>query len=260
MQVSVFSIVFMAISAIISIGLPIALFIYIRKKHNAKYLPLIFGALAFIIFVLVLESLIHSLVFKAYPLKEHPLAYIIYGIFMAGVFEETARFISFKILLRKKYSGVSTGLSYGIGHGGIESALLAGVSMIVAIVFCILINTGNIDVIIGKMQGKALDVINSQINTLTITAPYMFLVSGLERVFAIVIQISLSMIVFYSVYSKDKIWLFPLAILIHAITDIPAAAMQVGVIKSIVLVEGLAGLSAVIVAVIAVNLHRNLKE
>ncbi|MDR0538038.1 MAG: YhfC family intramembrane metalloprotease [Tannerellaceae bacterium] len=59
---------------------------------------------------------------------------------MAGLFEETARFISFKIL-KKKYNGIGTGLAYGIGHGGIEAVLLAGLSMIVSIVFCIMINT-----------------------------------------------------------------------------------------------------------------------
>ena len=68
---------------------------------------------------------------------------------MAGIFEETARFVSFKIL-KKIFTGISTGLSYGIGHGGIESVLLAGFSMIAGLVFGILINTGNIGIITGK--------------------------------------------------------------------------------------------------------------
>ena len=59
MQVSVFSMIFMAISAIISIGLPIGLFIVFYKKYNAKFLPLIFGIAGFIIFVLLFERSIH---------------------------------------------------------------------------------------------------------------------------------------------------------------------------------------------------------
>ena len=62
MQVSVFSIMFMAISAIISIGLPIIIFVFLRKKYNAKFLPMIIGAFAFIIFVLILERIVHSIV------------------------------------------------------------------------------------------------------------------------------------------------------------------------------------------------------
>jgi len=59
----------------------------------------------------------------------------------------------------------------------------------------------------------------------------MFLLSGVERIFAIGIQISLSVIVFYSVFCKNKLWLFPLAIIMHAIIDITPAAFQVGIIK-----------------------------
>jgi uncharacterized membrane protein YhfC len=221
---------------------------------------MIYGAAAFIIFALVLEQLIHLIVFKTFPLKEKPLIYILYGIFMAGIFEETARFISFKIL-KKKYAGIETGLSYGIGHGGIEAVLLAGVPMITAVVFSILINTGNAETITGKLQGEALTQMETQITAgIITTAPYMFLISGVERVFAITIQISLSVLVFYSVYSKGKIWLFPLAILLHAIIDIPAAAMQVNVLKNVLLVECIVGLCAILITIFALLVHIKLKK
>jgi uncharacterized membrane protein YhfC len=129
MQVSVFSIICMAISAVISIGFPIVLFIIFYKKYNAKIIPMIMGIAGFILFALILERSIHSIVFEKFTLREKPLIYIIYGIFMAGIFEETARFISFKIL-KKKYTGVGTGLAYGLGHGGMEVILLVGLSMI----------------------------------------------------------------------------------------------------------------------------------
>ncbi|MDR1836339.1 MAG: YhfC family intramembrane metalloprotease [Treponema sp.] len=259
MQVSAFSIVFMAISAVISIGLPIFLFIFLYRKYSAKVIPMIVGACAFIIFAMILEQTVHSIVFRNFALWEKPLLYIIYGTFMAGIFEETARFFSFTIL-KRKYNGVITGLSYGIGHGGIEAVLLAGVSMISSIVLCIFFNAGNIEIITGSLQGEASEQINMQINALLTSAPYMFLLSGMERLFAISIQISLSVIVFYSVYCKGKIWLFPSAILLHAIIDIPAAAFQVNILKSIFVVETLAALAAVIVTILAAVLHRKLKE
>jgi uncharacterized membrane protein YhfC len=259
MQVSTFSIVFMAISAIISIGLPIGFYIFIYKKYNAKFIPMIIGAVAFILFALVLERSVHLIVFKMFPLREKPLIYILYGIFMAGIFEETARLVSFKIL-KRKYTGIETGLSYGIGHGGTEAILIAGISMIVAIVFSVLINTGNTDSITGKLQGEALTQINAQINTIIITVPYMFLISGIERFFAIIIQISLSVIMFYSVYCKGKIWLFPLAIILHAIIDIPAAAMQVNVFKNILFVECLLVPCTIIITIIAFVMHKKFKD
>jgi len=259
MHVSAFSIIFMAVSGIVSIGVPVVLFLFFHKKYSARFLPVIVGAAAFIIFALVLEQSIHFIVFRKFALKENPPVYIIYGIFMAGVFEETARFISFN-LLKKKYSGIGTGLAYGVGHGGAESALLAGLVMIGNIVFSVIINTGNTAILTGKLQGDALAKMNGVINTLATTAPYLFLVSGLERMFALIIQISLSILVFYSVYGKNKVWLFPLAILLHAIIDFPAAAGQTGVLKNVFLIEGIVFVCAVAVAVAAITIHKKFKE
>jgi uncharacterized membrane protein YhfC len=70
-----------------------------------------------------------------------------------------------------------------------------------------------------------------------------------------VIQISLSIIVFYAVYGKNKKWLFPLAIILHAIIDIPAAAMQIGLLKNVFLVEGLVCLGTILAIIIAKNIH-----
>ena len=256
MHVSVVSVIFMALSAIISIGLPILLFILFRKKYNAKFIPMITGAAAFIVFALVLEQFVHFFVFKYFPLREKPLLYIIYGIFMAGIFEETARFISFKIL-KKKYNGIITGLSYGIGHGGTESVLIGGVSMISCIVLSILLNTGNIETITKILRGPE---ISSQINTIVTSAPYLFLTSSIERTFALGIQIALSVIMFYSVFCPDKLLLYPLAVLLHAIIDIPAAMYQVGVLKNILLVEGIVFFCTVLMILFALNVHKKLKN
>jgi len=259
MQVSIFSIIFMGISAIVSIGLPVVLFIIFYKKYNAKIIPMITGIAGFVIFALVLERSVHLIVLGKFALKEKPLIYIIYGIFMAGIFEETARFISFNIL-KRKYHGIGTGLAYGIGHGGIESGLIAGLAMINAIVFSIILNSGNIEIITGKLQGEALEQINTQIATLSATSPYLFLVSGIERIFAIAIQLALSIIVFYSVYGKNKLWLYPLAIILHAIADMAPAATQAGLIKNVLFVEFLVMIAAIVIVIISKFLHDKFKH
>ncbi|MDR0410616.1 MAG: YhfC family intramembrane metalloprotease [Treponema sp.] len=258
MQVSILSIVCMAISAIVSIGLPIALFIIFHKKYNAKIVPMIFGIAGFILFALILERSIHSIVFEKFSLREKPLIYIIYGIFMAGIFEETARFISFKIL-RKKYNGLGIGLAYGVGHGGIEAILFVGLAMINTIIFALIFNSGNVEMITNKLQGGVLEQVNAQITAMLTTPPYLFLVNGIERIFAICIQVSFSVIVYYSVYGENKLWLYPFSIVLHAIIDIPAAAMQVGVIKNMFLVELLLFIGTIISIIIAKFIHEKIK-
>jgi uncharacterized membrane protein YhfC len=111
----------------------------------------------------------------------------------------------------------------------------------------------------AQLQGDALEQINTQITTILTTSPYLSLAAGIERTFSIGVQLSLSVIVFYSVYGKNKLWLYPFAIILHAIIDIPAAAMQVGVIKSTVLVELLVLIGAIISIVIAKYTHGKLK-
>jgi uncharacterized membrane protein YhfC len=176
---------------------------------------------------------------------------------MAGIFEESARFIAFKIL-KKKYEGIGTALSYGIGHGGIEAILLAGLGMISSIATSIIINTGNIESVTGSLQGEALAAASIQLQTLFVTPPYMFLVGGIERLFAIAVQLSLSVVVFYAVFGKNKTWLYPLAIVLHAIVDIPAVLFQIGGIKNIFVVEGIICVLAVGLVLFAKYLHRKL--
>jgi len=257
MSVPVISILFMAVSAILAIGIPVCLFIVFRKKFNLKVIPMLFGIAGFVVFALVLEAIVHRIVIGRFISPSTPALYVIYAAFMAGIFEESARFIAFKIL-KRKYEGIGTALSYGIGHGGIESILLAGLAMISSIATSIIINTGNIEIITGKLQGDALAVANYQLQALIATAPYMFLVGGFERVMAMAVQLSLSVAVFYSVFGKNKLWLYPLAILFHAIVDIPAVIFQLGGIKSVFMVEGIVCLLAVSAVFLARYLHKKL--
>jgi uncharacterized membrane protein YhfC len=208
------------------------------------------GAAAFFLFALVLEQGAHTVVLGRFALRSKPVLYVLYGVLMAGLFEETARFISFHIL-KKRYNvyGINTGLSYGIGHGGIEAILLAGIAMIANIVYGIMMNAGALD------EGTL-----GQVAVLASTAPVMFLVAGLERLSAIAVHISLSVLVFYAVSRRDKWWLYPAAILLHALVDVPAVLMQIGVLTSTALVEVIVCVFAVVLILLARITHKKLRQ
>ena len=224
------SMLFMGVSALLAIGVPIALFVVFHRRYGAKVVPALFGVGGFIVFAMVLEQLLHVLVLKpqadgTHALMNHPILYMLYGSFAAGIFEETGRFVLFHIM-RRKYRGIGTALAYGVGHGGIEAILLAGVTMLMTLVTVISVNSG----VAALDQNPALA---AQIQALAATPSYMFLISGLERMAALTIQISLSVLVFYAVYENRRVWLYPLAILLHAAVDAPAALMQAGVLKNV---------------------------
>jgi uncharacterized membrane protein YhfC len=173
------SILFMGVSVLVSISVPIALFILFHKRYGAKIVPALVGAAAFIVFAMGLESIMHMLVLKpaadgTIALKSRPFLYMLYGCFAAGIFEETARFVSFH-LLRRKYDGIKTALSYGVGHGGIEAILIGGLTMLISLITVL----------------TAAPSQNATLAALAATPPYLFLVSGLERMSALAIQISL---------------------------------------------------------------------
>ena len=49
----------------------------------------------------------------------HTVAYVLYGIFMAGIFEECGRYVIIKYIMKKNKT-MENMIMYGIGHGGIE--------------------------------------------------------------------------------------------------------------------------------------------
>lgn len=260
MNIPALSILGMSVSALLAIGVPIGLLFYFRKRFKAKVVPALVGAAAFVVFALVLERIMHQLVLQPGAdgstwMSAYPVWYMLYGSLAAGVFEETGRFLSFK-LLKRRYGGIGTGLNYGVGHGGIEAILLGGLAMINAVVMSVFANSGNIAQLTSGPNGA---LVTAQLQAIAATAPAMFLLPGFERMFALTIHISLSVIVFYSVYENRRLWLYPAAILLHAMIDAPAALAQVGVLTNTLALEGMVLGCAVVLALIAVYTHRKLK-
>ena len=73
--------------------------------------------------------------------------------------------------------------------------------------------------------------------------------TGVERIIALSIQISLSVLVFYAVKEKKYIYFF-LAILCHAFIDFPAGLYQMGVISNIYIVELLILVEVIVLAIV----------
>lgn len=170
----------------------------------------------------ILESAVHQIVLGSSvgeKIQNNIWLYALYGGLMAGLFEETGRFIAFKTVLRKKRDKDINALMYGAGHGGFEAAVLLGVSMISNVVLAIMINSGNISGITGSLSGDALTQLEVGLETLTTTPSYTFLIGIMERVFAVTLQIALSVIVWFAAKNKNRLYLYPVAILIHFFVD-----------------------------------------
>ena len=93
----------MAVNAILGFAIPIFLAWWAVKKHKANLSTILIGAATFFVFALVLESMVHRLVLtgdRGAAIQGKVLYYALYGGLMAGLFEETGRFLAMKYLLK----------------------------------------------------------------------------------------------------------------------------------------------------------------
>lgn len=229
-MVPVSSLIMMAVNAVLGIAVPVCLSVYLVRKHHARLSTILIGAGTFILFALVLESIMHQLVLKGphgASILDNTLRYAIYGGLAAGVFEETGRFLSMKFLMKKEPSTPLPGVAYGIGHGGVEMLIIFGITMINNLVISALINSGQTDVIFSKVPDEAVEQLRSQLDQLQTIGVGTLIIGIWERFSALVLHLGLSMMVWVAVRKGGKwLWLFPAAIALHAIVDAGAVLLQ----------------------------------
>ncbi|CEA00668.1 hypothetical protein BN1048_01041 [Jeotgalicoccus saudimassiliensis] len=245
-MISQSEIIIMAVTGIAAVLLPFIFILILRRKFKIRWLPLLLGIAVFILFALVLEQIMHVLVLQPEPdgtialISQSPWLYVLYGIFAAGIFEETGRLLAF-LLTKRRYKDIDSAVSYGIGHGGIEAFAVVGLGMLNGIILSILINSGS-DAL-SSLPVAQEDIIASQ-------PWYMYAIAIAERILAISLHIGLSIIVFASVMMKGRWWLFPAAILLHALANTTAAMMQAGLLTNMYLMySGFIVMSAVIISI-----------
>ena len=246
-------IVIMAAVGVTAVLLPFIFMIILRKKFKIRWLPFILGIGVFLVFALILEQIMHVFVLSPEPdgtialVSSSPWLYVLYGIFAAGIFEETGRLFAF-LLTKKHYRDIDSAVSYGIGHGGFEAAAVVGLGMLNGIILALLINSGS----------DAISALPIAAEDLVVSQPwYMYLVAIMERVIAMSLHIALSVIVFSAVMMKGKWWLYPLAILLHALANTTAAMMQAGLLTNIYLMYAGLILITAITIFIAVRLVKD---
>jgi len=219
-MVPALSIVFSLVSAFLAIVLPIVLSIWFCKKFHTPYSSVLVGALTFFVFQMVLRIPLIQLVSYFFPhllprggvFTIHYLLYSAVLALTAGLFEEGGRFLFFKLFMRRRESW-DNAVAMGIGHGGIEAMMLVGMNIVSNLIILVMINTGTLTESVKAMLGQAY-------YTLINTPSHMFLLGGVERVFAMIAQIGMSVMVVYSIASRKSRY-FLLALLCHFLLDFP---------------------------------------
>ena len=222
------------LSSIFEIFLPFILSFIWTKYFNGKIYSIFIGILGFICSI-GLEGIFLSMISKI--IKKTSTTFYIIGIISPGLFEETGRYTCLKYLLKKdKLKNIS--VSYGIGHGGIES-IMVGITLLSYLFL------GEIFIEKGILK-----------ESITF---YTCLMSSCERLFSVILHISLSIIV-YKAVKKEKNNYYIFSIILHDILDIIGFLKVKNIITSIFIIELMIAIFSLCTAFYSYKLYINFEE
>ena len=198
----VFSCIFAIMCAVV---LPIAATVVLCVRKKNLWLPILMGTLTFVVFqvlirIPIIQALLPQTAWYIALTNTQPILYALFLGSTAALFEEGGRFLVMSLFL-KKQNNTLDGIAFGVGHGGIEAILLAGINAVILL-------------ILPTEQ----------------TVPNLIFASGVERLSAMAFQIAFSVMVMKCVHEKKYVWLI-LAFAIHTLVDFVAvlATSKIGI-------------------------------
>lgn len=225
-MVGISSIIAILIVFLISVGLPVAGLLFVILKYKGEKLAAAWGigAAGFIIMQVIIRLPILSVLkTKAWFISfatEHYLLYCLILGCTAALFELAAR-VAGVLILKKKGLSMRTGVSLGLGHGGIECIVLIGSSYLSNLANILMINTGKYDELIQQTVGYGVDakVLEDVRQLLISTKPVMYYLAGYERILTMCLHVALTAVVCYFAMKGKTVLGALIAFALHAIVD-----------------------------------------
>jgi uncharacterized membrane protein YhfC len=248
------------ISAIGMILLPLVLGYFTAKKFKLTFKEFrklfVAGALTFIALQVLHIPLVYGLtaMFKNGVLPAPPEAWtlifnaVLLGL-LAGIFEETARYILFKYIMKNSRDWKDS-ITIGLGHGGIE-AILIGIISIATLVQMIAMKDTTALSALG-LPADQLEIIKTQVAGYWAQSAITPLFGFIERISAISLHVGLSVLVMYSIVSGQRKW-FWIALLYHALVDALSVYLYPKITAETNVVIGIFGLETLL-AILGIGL------
>jgi uncharacterized membrane protein YhfC len=212
-----------AIEALIMLGLPLGLALLLSRRPGVTWGLVVAGVVSFVGSQAVHLPLNWALGLLGPPrgvaLWPLPLMALVVGL-SAGVCEELARYLVLRLWRREARLWVQ-GVAFGVGHGGVESIFTAA---LVLITFANMLIVRQMGLETLGLSGEMLEQAQAQVEAYWSMEWYLPLLGGLERVFAMAIQIALSLLVVRALVRDNPAWLLA-AIGAHAVVDGVAVAL-----------------------------------
>ncbi len=214
------------ISGLLEFFIPVLLGLFIWSRLKAKWLAFLVGAILWFVAYVVRSPInTYGTLWIYQNFKGAALIYlsVAFPSLTAGIFEESARWLAFRFAV--KDHRLENGLMYGAGHGGIESMLLVGVSVLSS-------------AIVGYFYPQTLT--SAQLAQLTTTPEWLVFIGLWERLCAMTFHIAMSILVLES-FRQKQIWYLGVAIGAHFFLNFAAVyVLQWGIVQSELVVTAFA--------------------
>lgn len=240
------------VNPLLMIAMPLRLGVFFVKRLKAEWRLFGLGMLTFVVSQVLhipFNAWVLSRVLERWQLEPAPgsaqlaLMAVLLGL-SAGVFEEGARCLAYRLWLRED-RGWRDGLMFGAGHGGIEAILLG---LLAFYSFLQLTALRNAD-LAQILKAGQIESVRSILQTYWSLPYYQHLIPALERAAAICMHLSLSLLVLQAFTRRNRLW-FALAVLWHAVVDAVAvfavSTWGVYVAEGLVVIGGLLSVGIVL--------------
>lgn len=233
-------------AAALNIALPLAFAFWARRRFALRWAWIGWGALGFVLAQAVHVPLILGA--QHLGLGAKSVGLIVFASLTAGLCEETARWLFLRRpVFERSFRG---GFGYGVGHGGVEALLLAGIGGVVGVAQVVAL--AKLDPSTLPLSPDKLEAVRqaqAHIAQLIQGAWYVPLASVWERLWAVCLQLGLSLCVLRAVVRRRPgYWL--LAVVLHGGVDVASVlavrAWGVAGAESLITVFGLLGLAFVV--------------
>ncbi len=251
MTVAPATLVALIIGTLLVALLPIIVFVRLRPRMKVDRRDAIVGIAAFMLFATLLERGFFALVLGMPSLAAAltPVAYLAFSVIVPAVFEEAGRYLGLRFVERRygESTGDARGLGYGVGFGGAQ-AWFVGVIVLGQWVWLVwLAQRGQLNAELSTMPPDL--ALRIQMMLVTMSAPTVA-VRVLECVAAFAFQLAMSVIVWRGVRAR-KVWILPLAIVLHPLYDLPLMAFNGGAISVSTMVSLYGLMTTALVAALA---------
>jgi uncharacterized membrane protein YhfC len=191
---------------LITIGLPIGVAFWFKKKYHLPWRIFSYGALAYFLaqaLVSILVTGFLSLVGSGtITLSDRTLyvVQIVISVLLTAVMGVIIRWLGMKHL-NEDLDNLKSAYAIGIGFGGIESIMLVGIPLLAT--FIPMVRNINIDPLTTTLEPEVI----TQIEELWQVSPIVPLAGALERIAAFVLHITVTILVLQIFKRKNNLWL-----------------------------------------------------